>query len=67
MKKGKIALEKKLFLNKERIAELNGDAIAGGAVTNGADCMTPPYTVAFQTVCCKSWPPHCSNFIPCLG
>lgn len=77
MKKQKIVLGKKLFLNKGTIAALTDNhagRVVGGILPTDMTChktvsvrVCPATVGAAQTLCCPSWPPQCSAVIACLG
>ncbi len=75
MKKKKIALGRKLFLDKDTIAQLTShqaEQVVGGILPTDMNCKTTsvrlcPTIGAAQTLCCPSWPPRCSVAIACIG
>lgn len=76
MKKKKVVLGKKLFLDKGTIAQLSNnhaEQVVGGILPTDMTCKTTsvkicPATIgAGQTLCCPSWPPQCSAVIACIG
>ncbi len=76
MKKQKVALGKKLFLDKGTIAQLlenEANHVVGGTLPTEMNCnksvLVCPATAinGARTQCCPSWPPNCSAFVACVG